>query len=836
MSFDWQTDESGEWEEMVEAESTPEPSSHRHWPWLVIVLLVIVVGAGLVAYRELFRRVDVGTSHVEMDLLTSYYVVQTAVTNQDSDLLSNYLSGVDIEWVRTVNALVENDRFYDRTPFYLRWMPPQTILAPTITMSPDLTEAELVSEQLYAIEIGNGLTETIRLQETAVYRLGSNRWLLSPPKPEFWGEPQTFTGEILVLRYLERDAKIARRLALDIDTKLLELCAKFPELHCRDDFEVRLTLTSNAEWLNASQGISVLWMPSIRLGQLRMTPMPTPSLIGLPVDEAGYQALYRGYASVILSAVVADLLDADCCFDSVLYQAAMADMLTQLSLQPWPLAATDYQQFLLNPLGWSDLQAVWVEKRPFPTPDQDWAAYALVDFVVNELELLTIVEFQESLVAFAERPYIDWIQHILAPLQSNLLLEQAWLSFLYDKSQIAQSTPPFPMPDQALYMLCNDNMLDWSLARYDLQANDFSYLSRSVVGPAFLQGLTADIGVVVGEKFKSAYSSDLVLWANGQKTEVSWFHTYDTPGAVPLMMDPTGQRLLLSGPSQNLAPFGVFRVASCLTSDSCDLEVADGYPTWSPDGTKSLVAVDFAQLDVRLESVLYLGNGDGIISDLSVEGVEGAAPFWLDNGRFGFTRFDVTVGETAVYLQSVGAEEPILLMTAADLISVLPENAQSSSLRIDFVTPNPNNAEQLLIATADTIQNQDAAHLFAYNMVDGAVVHLFAFLDEPANVRRGYRWSPNGRFLAITSLTEAPAQWLLYLHDLQTGTTRTLTMGKQYFLPAHYYLDWSADGNWLALMQDGYTRIVHPHTGYQRWAVSPVLDCSSMAWVSDVMP
>ncbi len=845
MSFEWQTDESDEWGEWGEADVTPEARRRRRWPWLVFVLLVVVGGAGWVVYRELSRRVDVGTTNVETDLLTSYEVVQTAVSNQDSDLLSNFLSGVDSEWVQTVTALVENGRFYDRTPLHLQWLPPQTVLSPTITFSPDLSEAELVTEQAYAIEIGNGLTETIHLQETAVYRLGSSRWLLSPPKPEFWGEAQTFTGEILVLHYPDRDAEIARRLARDIDTKLLELCAKFPELHCSDDLEVRLALTSNSEWLNSAQGVSVFWLPHIRLQELRLTPMPTPSLIGIPTNESGYQALYRGYASVILSAVVADLLDAECCFDSVLYQAALADMMAQLSLQPWPLAASDYQRFLLNPkdnpkdnpAGWADLQLLWEEKRPFPTPVQDWAAYALVDYVVNELGLLTIVEFQESLVAFAERPYTDWIEYILAPLQSNLLPEQAWLNFLYEKSESAQLTPPFPLPNQSLYQICQDKQTNWSLVRYDLAANEFSYLSRAVRGPAFLQGLPADVGVVVGEQISSESTSDLFLWANGNKTEISWPRTANTPGVVPLLPDPTGQRLLLSGPPQNPAPFGVFPVASCLAGDSCDLEVADGYPIWSQDGTQTLVAVDFAQLDdVRLESVLHLGNRDGIILDVSEEGVSGAAPFWLENGRFGFTQFDVALGETVVYLQSIGAEEPTLLFTASDLTQALAEDMPTGLMRIDYVVPYPQDANRLLVATADALRPQGAAHLFVYNMVDGTVQHRFAFLNEPTTVRRGYRFSPNGRFLAITSLTAQPGQLALYLHDLQTGAIRTILLDDQYTLPAHHYLDWSADGNWLAFMQDGYTRIMHPATGYERWAVSPVLDCSLAAWVSDEMP
>ena len=837
MSFDWQTEETVEWDEIVDAKEPQEPRPPRRWPIVILILFVFAGGIGFVGYRELFRRVDVGTSNTEADLLASYEVVQTAVSAQDSDLLTNFLSGADMDWVRTVDVLVENGRYYDRAPFYMQWLPPQSILSPTITLSPDLAEAELVTEQEYAIDIGNGLTDTIRLQETAVYRLGPNRWLLSPPKPEFWGEPQTITGEILVLRYLERDADIAQRLALDIDAKLLELCAKFPELNCSDTFQVRLTLTSHAEWLNSSQGVSVFWLPQNNPQQLRLTPMPTPSLIGLPVDEVGYQALYRGYASIIVTAVVADRLEADCCFDSVLYRAALADMMAQISLQPWPLAEVDYQQFLLNPLGWYELNEVWGKKRPFPTPEQDWAAYALFDYVVNELGLLTTVEFQKSLVEFTEQPYAEWIQHILAPLQSNLLLDNAWLNFLYDQSGIAQSTPPFPLPNQNLHLICKDDQTSWSLVQYDLETNQFGYVSRSIAGPAFLRGLPDDHGVIVGDRLDSDLQADLFIWQNGQKVEISWPRTPETPGSFPMAFDPTGTRLLISGSERAITPFGMLPVSACFTGDACNLEVLTGFPVWSPNGMESLVSENYQHLDdIRKGSVLHLGNQDGVVAESSVDGLVGAAPFWLNDHQFGFVHFDEMLEETAVYTASVNEGMPSLLFTSEVLMQALPEDTLPGALEIDAVLPNPNRDEQLFVVTNQLLAEQSAAHLFVYSMDDGTVQYRLSLEDESRNGRRGYGWSPNGRFLTLTSFSEKAAQWLLYVHDLQTKSTLVLPMGQHDSLPAHHFVDWSANGNWLTLNQDGYMRIIHPASGYERWAVSPVLDCSSAAWVQNESP
>jgi hypothetical protein len=329
------------------------------------------------------------------------------------------------------------------------------------------------------------------------------------------------------------------------------------------------------------------------------------------------------------------------------------------------------------------------------------------------------------------------------------------------------------------------------------------------------------------------------LWVDGQNTQISWSRTPETPGSVPLKMDPTGQRVLLSGAPGNVAPFGVFPVDACLAEAVCDIEVADGFPVWSPDGWQTIVAADYEQLDdIRLEATLYRGDSNGVIGDRFEEGAElgfGSAPFWLDNGRFGFARFDASSGKTDVVVVDEISEELMPLFTTDDLVKVLLE-APSGLMRIDYVVPDPLDADRLLVATADALQPQGAAHLFTYNMVDGMVQHRFAFLDDSTIVRRGYRFSPNGRFLVITGLTTEPGELALYLHDLQTGATQTIILDDQYFLPAHLYFDWSADGNWLALVQDGYVRFIHPHTGYEQWAVSPILNCSSVAWVKDELP
>jgi hypothetical protein len=53
--------------------------------------------------------------------------------------------------------------------------------------------------------------------------------------------------------------------------------------------------------------------PRSRLLMAREVDLPTPTLIGVPTDERGYQRLLRGYASRVIRATLDELIADDCC-------------------------------------------------------------------------------------------------------------------------------------------------------------------------------------------------------------------------------------------------------------------------------------------------------------------------------------------------------------------------------------------------------------------------------------------------------------------------------------------------------------------------------------------
>ena len=297
MSLDWQTQEEISWDDPPPlAEEPIELEPKRRW-WLYVVLAVLVgaATAAFVVIRDLNRRVDNAEAEARLAVISSHTVIQQAALEQDSELFVGFLSGRDAGWSRAQEEAVREGAYLDRAGLGLHRLRETGSVNETavVTFSPDLTSAEMTVIQTYGVDIGNGLTETVLLQQTAVYRLGPNRWLLAPPEPQFWGEMHTSDGRYLTTRYPERDAEIGRRLASDLDRKLIEICQQLPDLECPTNLQITLELTTDPG--------SLLPLSEAHIFSGRSFSLPTPTLAGLPQNERGYRALQRGYSQWLVT-------------------------------------------------------------------------------------------------------------------------------------------------------------------------------------------------------------------------------------------------------------------------------------------------------------------------------------------------------------------------------------------------------------------------------------------------------------------------------------------------------------------------------------------------------
>ena len=129
-------------------------------------------------------------------------VIEQAALDQDDDLFVTFLSGRDPSWVAAQETAVRDNHYLGRTLFGLDLVADEPF-EPQIDLNLDLSSATVRTPRAYSLEVGNGLQETVVLSQTAVYRPGPNRWLLSPPEPEFWGEPTLHNGVLLNVEYPE---------------------------------------------------------------------------------------------------------------------------------------------------------------------------------------------------------------------------------------------------------------------------------------------------------------------------------------------------------------------------------------------------------------------------------------------------------------------------------------------------------------------------------------------------------------------------------------------------------------------------------------------------------
>jgi hypothetical protein len=294
--FNWQQDAEDQWEETVIYTPEPKPGPKRRRWWLIPVILLALAVAGWLVYRQAARRVAETTTAVTRDLLSSHNLLLQAAYNKDIDLFMTLLSGRDVQWTAAQEAMLPAGTVLNRPSFGLyATFAREPDLTTTenrlisLDFSPDFLSAELVLSQAYSYTLPDGHRQTATLQQTAIYRQGSQRWLYAPPEADFWGSTLNHERDQLIVVYSERDEEIAQRLGVDLEQTLNQLCRILEGINCPDDMNVTLVLSPDPKTF-----VNLAYPPSLWESGLRIE-LPTPTLVGLPVDEAGYLALARVY-------------------------------------------------------------------------------------------------------------------------------------------------------------------------------------------------------------------------------------------------------------------------------------------------------------------------------------------------------------------------------------------------------------------------------------------------------------------------------------------------------------------------------------------------------------
>lgn len=359
--FDWKSGDD-EWVEEGTA-VTPVPSSRfrlkgRGVLALAALALLVVVGLGL-AYRQATMQVTAVTNALEQEVMAAdRLLVETAVAG-DNDLFTAFLSRSP-EWADAQIRLQTRGSLFDRPPMGL-WLDTRADLfageflsSTQFIFSPDLNSAELRMTMPYVTLDEAGQMQPLLLQRTAVYRLQNNGWLLAEPDKTFWGDYVHEERPYLDLITPTRDREIAARLADDLNDWINRICN---DINCPNQFALQLRLSNNPNSL--LDIYSPIRFSTTYLGGQQTTrlSLPAPTLVGLPLDEAGYQVLLRGYATHLARGLLNAYAFEPPALSGLISSPDMDEMLAAWDLfTPWPT-------------GYNPVRAA--EPPPIPLPDQD---------------------------------------------------------------------------------------------------------------------------------------------------------------------------------------------------------------------------------------------------------------------------------------------------------------------------------------------------------------------------------------------------------------------------------------------------------------------------------
>jgi hypothetical protein len=310
--FEWRLEEEEGWPEARPGPAAKRAARHvsKWWLALGLVLLCLVGVVGLLAQRQWQRRLAVVAQSATADLLVVHGLAQQAAARRDSELIATLLHEPNSRWGSVQIDLIRAELYLDR-PGLGFWFDPAAPATreedvPEVRLSPDLERAEVVMLLPYLVQTGDEETATIRLQQTYFFERSraDGRWLLAPPpEADFWQSWITERQEHFSLIFPGRDEAVGRRLAVDLNRLLDRLCRE-TAVTCPTQpalFQVRLDREPESLMLLAENYRRESLTGIGRQLNLRL---PAPSLVGIPIDEAGYEALYRGYAGWIAAVLV----------------------------------------------------------------------------------------------------------------------------------------------------------------------------------------------------------------------------------------------------------------------------------------------------------------------------------------------------------------------------------------------------------------------------------------------------------------------------------------------------------------------------------------------------
>ncbi|MDX1689304.1 MAG: hypothetical protein R3248_15080 [Candidatus Promineifilaceae bacterium] len=860
-SFDWQTEEPADERQKKDA---PRPArlARRRLPLLLIGLLtgVLALAAGFLLWRRAERRMQTTQERLEADVRSAYRLALEALQNRDRERLRSLLPPGDEAWEAAQLALLEQGQLLGGAPRALGLLSlseePQEEV--DVRLAPNLREAQVQARWAYAVSA----TETVTFTQTAFFRLEDDRWWLSPPAADDWYERHAVSGERITLDAPTRDAALAERLAGDLDALLADMCRTV--VHCPDRFRARVHLQSEALSLASLDPLA----STLTIGAGDPT-LPTPSLVGLPAGEAAYDALFRGYARYVIAAVVADLMEYDCCDQALFFRALLERQLAHLGLQPMPSAPVGYQ--LLDEGASLDVvqEYWWVDRPDVPSPP---TVHAFLAFLSGTWVGGPAAEPVEAALMRALNEPVNvnfwaWIADLPrageGPVDESIT--KSWRRYVLDRLQAQGSLQEEPPLSHDLLAACEPaGGGALNVRRYDVTEEEWLLDTQ----------LPANAGAPLNHAHLISLPGGNYIFRPffPQDSFNSWLVRGDQPrfsNERLLALSEAGNPLVEvipfnRGPDGRLAAFldnkagdaetlqyALFDPERCGgVNPGCPLWRIPGRPIWSPDGDQLLALRTWGGTPPdnyvrRLHLRRELENGDEAGWELLSEAPI-AHPFWLNGGTVGYLRDRGPYGYQEVVLNALATGDERLLLDVGDLLLELDRDF--ADLELVWAARHPLTPDSLLVlATAFEEQN---AIFFAVERPAGnswmkgapriRILGDIGAAPQAASMTEPHV-SPDGRWLSFvapwidTARRETGARfWIFDLRHEETILNVSAYIPRErYFASSLGLYNWSPDGTWLARLIEGGVDLFAPASGTRRVVPHDFARCSSVAWIGD---
>jgi len=697
----WKTEDENESPALVVKK---EPTPRRFHRLIILLSLVIAMMVTFVVYGQLRNRSARNESQVEIDVRSAFKTWRDAVLEVDTEILRSIVVADDARWLSTQRQIIENEMMLDRRAFGLLlhddYMIPEE---PRYELSDDWRSVTFFFTGNYTTQPQQANREEIDLLMAVDFRREGSRWLYGQPVESFWGDSITDEFRHIEVTYPERDREIVHHLATDLDNEIDHLCSRELGTSCPSEMRIKLILEHDPSIL-----FEYLEPKSIAFkGQSYY--LPSPTLIGIPVDDGGYRSLYDFYSETIVGAYSSEL------------------------------------------------------GTPIALPDQN-------------LQILCYDDFSRMPKLFTHEPD-----------------NGSWETALSDQS--------FGF----LSALANDEGL-------------------------MLQELPAESGLT---------QLRLLTWVSGFDQFLLDYQSnlYQAFPAGPstLANQPNLLFRTVSSQPENIQ-FTMLAGSECLDI-GCEIKELDGFPTWSPDGRQTILWQGgfLAIGDSTAETVLELG--------------EGFTAFWFDQEHFGYAHFKEESGvpEVVILVATSGDDQPDELLSSHELVKAAGLEMETP-LFIQYAAIHQAFPEILLIMARDYVGDASRFYLFKVGLAKSNGEFLAENIDLVQSFRgklsrtpsaatptgrAPFTISPDGSLVTVSRQNESEKYWEIHVFNLIDGRSWQYQSRYPSSTFTNPYYDWSSDGQWLVIVDDGFLRLVAPLYDYQRFIRHDYPSCGHVAWVNN---